>query len=151
MNIIAIFLSGAVTALVTRAMFVKNSNTTDTPVKVNTVDIDFMDLTEKIDSLSDLKEQLLEIENMITEIESAEQNERQIALNLSMPTVDTKYNFLVNNQSEAVLELLYAERKKLRFSIVEELSKITIRSTKNVRKTFAETPENEKREVVYND
>lgn len=148
MNIIAIFLSGAVTALVTRAMFVKNSNTTDTPVKVNTVDIDFMDLTEKIDSLSDLKEQLLEIENMITEIESAEQNERQIALNLSMPTVDTKYNFLVNNQSEAVLELLYAERKKLRFSIVNELSKITIRSTQNVCKTF---PKNTKRGVACND
>ena len=148
MNIIAIFLSGAVTALVTRAVFVKNSNTTDTPVKVNTVDIDFMDLTEKIDSLSDLKEQLLEIENMITEIESAEQNERQIALNLSMPTVDTKYNFLVNNQSEAVLELLYAERKKLRFSIVNELSKITIRSTQNVCKTF---PKNTKRGAACND
>ena len=148
MNIIAIFLSGAVTALVTRAVFVKNSNTTDTPVKVNTVDIDFMDLTEKIDSLSELKEQLLEIENMITEIESAEQNERQIALNLSMPTVDTKYNFLVNNQSEAVLELLYAERKKLRFSIVNELSKITIRSTQNVCKTF---PKNTKRGVACND
>lgn len=148
MNIIAIFLSGAVTALVTRAMFVKNSNTTDTTVKVNTVDIDFMDLIEKIDSLSDLKEQLLEIENMITEIESAEQNERQIALNLSMPTVDTKYNFLVNNQSEAVLELLYAERKKLRFSIVNELSKITIRSTQNVCKTF---PKNTKRGVACND
>ena len=148
MNIIAIFLSGAVTALVARAMFVKNSSTNDTPVKVNTGDIDFMDLTEKIDSLSDLKEQLLEIENMITEIESAEQNERQIALNLSMPTVDTKYNFLVNNQSEAVLELLYAERKKLRFSIVNELSKITIRSTQNVCKTF---PKNTKRGVACND
>ena len=148
MNIIAIFLSGAVTALVTRAMFVKNSNTTDTPVKVNTVDIDFMDLTEKIDFLSDLKDQLLEIENMITEIESAEQNERQIALNLSMSTVDIKYNFLVNNQSEAVLELLYAERKKLRFSIVNELSKITIRSTQNVCKTF---PKNTKRGVACND
>ena len=151
MNIIAIFLSGAVTALVTRAMFVKNSNTTDTPVKVNTVDIDFMDLTEKIDSLSDLKEQLLEIENMITEIESAEQNERQIALNLSMPTVDTKYNFLVNNQSEAVLELLYVERKKLRFSIVNELSKITIRSTQNVCKTFPKSTEITKRGAACND
>ena len=132
MNIIAIFLSGAVTALVTRAMFVKNSNTTDTPVKVNTVDIDFMDLTEKIDSLSDLKEQLLEIENMITEIESAEQNERQIALNLSMPTADNQYSFLVNNSCNAVLELLYSERKKLRSSIVSVIEKIQIRSTKNV-------------------
>ena len=123
MNIIAIFLSGAVTALVTRAMFVKNSNTTDTPVKVNTGDIDFVDLTEKIDSLSDLKEQLLEIENMITEIESAEQNERQIALNLSMPTADNQYIFLVNNSCNAVLELLYSERKKLRSSIISVIEK----------------------------
>ena len=145
MNIIAIFLSGAVTALVTRAMFVKNSNTTDTPVKVNTVDIDFMDLTEKIDSLSDLKEQLLEIENMITEIESAEQNERQIALNLSMPTADNQYSFLVNNSCNAVLELLYSERKKLRSSIVSVIEKIQIRSTKNVRKT---SPENTDRGVA---
>ena len=135
MNIMAIFISGAVTALVTRAMLFKNVKET-VPVPVNTGDVDFDELTEKIEALSDLKEQLLEIENMITEIESAEQNERQIALNLSMPTVDTKYNFLVNNQSEAVLELLYAERKKLRFSIVNELSKITIRSTQNVCKTF---------------
>lgn len=138
MNIIAIFLSGAVTALVTRAMFVKNSSITDTPVKVNTGDIDFMDLTEKIDSLSDLKEQLLEIENMITEIESAEQNERQIALNLSMPTADNQYSFLVNNSCNAVLELLYSERKKLRSSIVSVIEKIQIRSTKNVRKTSSE-------------
>ena len=145
MNIIAIFLSGAVTALVTRAMFVKNSSTNDTPVKVNTGDIDFMDLTEKIDSLSDLKEQLLEIENMITEIESAEQNERQIALNLSMPTADNQYSFLVNNRCNAVLELLYSERKKLRSSIISVIEKIQIRSTKNVRKT---SPENTDRGVA---
>ena len=150
MNIMAIFISGAVTALVTRAMLFKNEKET-APVPVNTGDIDFDELTERIESLSDLKEQLYDVENMITEIEAAEQGERGIALNLTMPTADTNYNFLVNNQSEAVLELLYAERKKLRFSIVEELSKITIRSTKNVRKTFAETPENEKRGVVYND
>ena len=145
MNIIAIFLSGAVTALVTRAMFVKNSSTNDTPVKVNTGDIDFMDLTEKIDSLSDLKERLLEIENMITEIESAEQNERKIALNLSMPTADNQYSFLVNNSCNAVLELLYSERKKLRSSIVSVIEKIQIRSTKNVRKT---SPENTDRGVA---
>ena len=145
MNIIAIFLSGAVTALVTRAMFVKNSSTNDTPVKVNTGDIDFMDLTEKIDFLSDLKDQLLEIENMITEIESAEQNERQIALNLSMPTADNQYSFLVNNSCNAVLELLYSERKKLRSSIVSVIEKIQIRSTKNVRKT---SPENTDRGVA---
>ena len=150
MDIIAIFISGAVTALVTRAMLFKNVKET-VPVSVNTGDVDFDELTEKIEALSDLKEQLYDVENMITEIEAAEQGERGIALNLSMPTADTKYNFLVNNQSGAVLELLYAERQKLRFSIVNELSKITIRSTKNVRKTFAETPENETRGVGYND
>ena len=116
--------------------------------ETNTGDIDFMDLTEKIDSLSDLKEQLLEIENMITEIESAEQNERQIALNLSMPTADNQYSFLVNNSCNAVLELLYSERKKLRSSIISVIEKIQIRSTKNVRKTL---PENTDRGVVYND
>jgi len=150
MNIVAIFISGAVTALVTRAMLFKNEKET-VPVSVNTGDIDFDELTEKIESLSDLKEQLYDVENMITEIEAAEQGERGIALNLTMPTTDTKYNFLVNNQSEAVLELLYAERKKLRFSIVEELSKITIRSTKNVRKTFTENTEIVKRGVACND
>lgn len=152
MNIMVIFISGAVTALVTRAMLFKNvKETVPVPIPINTGDINFDDLTERIEALSDLKEQLYDVENMITEIESAEQGERGIALNISMPTADTKYNFLVNNQSEAVLELLYSERRKLRSSIVEELSKITIRSTKNVRKTFAETSENEKRGVVYND
>lgn len=135
MNIMAIFISGAVTALVTRAMLYKNVKET-VPVPVNTGDINFDELTEKIEALSDLKEQLYDVENMITEIEAAEQGERGIALNLTMPTADTKYNFLVNNQSEAVLELLYAERKKLRFSIVEELSKITIRSNENVTQTM---------------
>ena len=150
MNIMAIFISGAVTALVTRAMLFKNvKETVSIPVK--TGDIDFDELTERIEALSDLKEQLYDVENMITEIEAAKQGKRGIALNLTMPTADTKYNFLVNNQSEAVLELLYAERRKLRSSIVEELSKITIRSTKNVRKTFAEIPENKNRGVVYND
>jgi len=150
MNIMAIFISGAVTALVTRAMLFKNEKEA-VPVPVNTGDIDFDELTERIEALSDLKEQLYDVENMITEIEISEQGERGIALNLSMPTADTKYNFLVNNQSEAVLELLYTERKKLRFSIVEELSKITIRSTKNVRKTFTENTEIVKRGVACND
>lgn len=148
MNIMAIFISGAVTALVTRAMLFKNVRETVLVPVSSTGDIDFDELTEKIEALSDLKEQLYDVENMITEIEAAEQGERGIALNLTMPTVDKKYNFLVNNQSEAVLELLYAERKKLRFSIVNELSKITIRSTQNVCKTF---PKNTKRGVACND
>ena len=150
MNIMAIFISGAVTALVTRAMLFKNEKEA-VPVPVNTGDIDFDELTERIEALSDLKEQLYDVENMITEIETAEQGERGIALNLSMPTADTKYNFLVNNQSEAVLELLYAERRKLRFSIVEELSKITIRSTQNVCKTFSKNAEITKRGAVCDD
>ena len=87
-----------------------------------------------------MKKQLLEIENMITEIESAEPDERQIALNLLMPTADTRYNFLVNNQSEAVLELLYAERKKLRFSIVNELSKTTILEKCRIASTASGRP-----------
>ncbi|MDD6827396.1 MAG: hypothetical protein PUE12_15085 [Oscillospiraceae bacterium] len=150
MNIMAIFISGAVTALVTRAMLFKNEKET-VPVPVKTEDIDFDELTERIEALSDLKEQLYDVENMITEIEAAEQGERGIVLNLTMPTVDTKYNFLVNNQSEAVLELIYAERKKLRFSIVNELSKITIRSTQNVCKTFPKSTEITKRGAACND
>ena len=55
MNIMAIFISGAVTALVTRAMLFKNEKKT-VPVPVNTGDIDFDELTERIDALSDLKE-----------------------------------------------------------------------------------------------
>ena len=135
MNIMAIFISGAVTALVTRAMLFKNEKET-APVPVKTEDIDFDELTERIKSLSDLKEQLYDVENMITEIEASEQGERAVAFNITMPTADTKYNFLVNNQSEAVLELLYAERRKLRSSIVENLSKIRIRSNENVTQTI---------------
>jgi len=122
-----------------------------TPERISEGDINFDDLTEKISLLSDQKDRLYEVENMITEIETAEHRERGIALNLSMPTADSKYNFLVNNQSEAVLDLLYEERQKLRSSIVNELSKITIRSTKNVRKTFPESTEIVKRGVSCND
>ncbi len=122
-----------------------------TPERISEGDINFDDLTEKISLLSDQKDRLYEVENMITEIETAEQGERGISLNLSMPTADSKYNFLVNNQSETVLDLLYEERQKLRSSIVNELSKITIRSTKNVRKTFPESTEIVKRGVSCND
>lgn len=55
---------------------------------------------------------------MITEIETAEQGKREIVLNLSMPTADTKYNFLVNSQSETVLELLREENEMLRRRII---------------------------------
>ena len=133
MNEMALYFSGVISMFLLSSWMKKKN-----PVQVLecTGDINFDELTERIEALSDLKEQLYDVENMITEIEASEQGERGIALNLTMPTADTKYNFLVNNQSEAVLELLYAERRKLRSSIVENLSKIRIRSNENVTQTI---------------
>lgn len=151
MNEMALYFSGAISMFLLSS-WMKKKDTVSVPVAPEQEgDINFDDLTEKISLLSDQKDRLYEVENMITEIETAEHRERGIALNLSMPTADSKYNFLVNNQSEAVLDLLYEERQKLRSSIVNELSKITIRSTKNVRKTFPESTEIVKRGVSCND
>lgn len=135
---LAVFLAGAVTTLVAKALLPRSEEKALPPAP-DIGKVDFDDLTEKIESLSDLKDQLYEIENMITEIESSEQGERGVAIKLTMPAADTNYNFLVNNQSDAVLNLLYTERCRLRSSIVSELSKIQIRSTQNVRKTMMKT------------
>lgn len=137
MDVIATFVSGAVMALVLRSFMLRNKDTKKLcQNSLQVSDIDFDDLSEKIESLSLMKEQLYELENMITEIESAEQGERGITFNLSMPTADNEYKFLVNNSSDEMLSLLYKERKKLRFSIVDELSKIQIRSNANVTQTL---------------
>lgn len=133
MNEMALYFSGVISMFLLSSWMKKKN-----PVQVLecTGDINFDELTERIEALSDLKEQLYDVENMITEIEAAEQKERGIALNLSMPTSARKYNFLVNNQSGTVLDLLHEERQKLRSSIVNELSKITIRSNGNVTETM---------------
>ena len=132
----ALYFSGVISMFLLSS-WMKKKDTVSVPVAPEQEgDINFDELTERIEALSDLKEQLYDVENMITEIEAAEQKERGIALNLSMPTSARKYNFLVNNQSGTVLDLLHEERQKLRSSIVNELSKITIRSNGNVTETM---------------
>lgn len=149
MNIMAIFISGALTALVIRYRL-KKCGLLDRMQSV-TGDVDFVELMDEIDNLSDLKEQLEEVENMLTEIEGADPNQRGIALHISMPTSNNNYSLLANNSSEAVIQMLYSERQKLRSSLVNEIEKMRIRSTKNVRKTLIENTEISKRGVAANE
>lgn len=67
---IGIFISGCITSLVIRYRMQK-CGLIDT-VKPVTGDVNFVELMDQIDNLSDLKEQLEEIENMLTEIEGAD-------------------------------------------------------------------------------
>ena len=94
-------------------------------------DIDFVTISEQIDHLNELKDNLQSIEDMITEIEICEPEERATAINISMPTNNTGIQIVANNSSDDILKLLHKERQRLRSSLVNEIKNLKYRCNGN--------------------
>ncbi len=100
-------------------------------------DLRFIEVSEYIDRLNELKNKIETIERMITDIELCEPDQRATAFNISMPGSSASYDLLINNDHEKILELLKSERKKLRSSLQKELSEMQYRCNGNVTETIA--------------
>jgi len=94
-------------------------------------DIDFDTISEQLEHLNELKDNLQSIEDMITEIEICQPEERATAINISMPTNNTGIQIVANNSSDEVLKLLHKERQKLRSSLTNEIKNLQYRCNGN--------------------
>mgnify|MGYP003445987106 CR=1 FL=1 len=94
-------------------------------------DIDFVTVSEQLEHLNELKDNIQSIEDMITEIEICEPEERATAINISMPTNNTGIQIVANNSSDEILKLLHKERQKLRSSLAKEIANLQYRCNGN--------------------
>ena len=99
-------------------------------------DIDFVTISEQIDYLNDLKDKIQNIEDMITEIEICQPEERSTAINISMPTNNTDIQLIANNSSDEILNLLHKERQKLRSSLANEIKNLKYRCNENCNENY---------------
>lgn len=93
--------------------------------------IPYIDLDEHITTISELKENLHNVEQMITDVQICTPNERATAFKLYMHTNHTAVNILADNASENVLALLEEERRKLRSALYHEVKKLSYRCNEN--------------------
>jgi hypothetical protein len=82
-----------------------------------------MAISEHIDTLSELKNHLNDIEQMITDVQICTPHERATVFKLYMHTNNTAFNIIANNASENILALLEDERIKLRSALYNALTK----------------------------
>ena len=94
-------------------------------------DIDFITISTQLDYINDLKDKIQNIENMITEIEICQPEERATAINISMPTNNAGIQIIANNSSDDILDLLHKERQRLRFSLADEIKNLQYRCNGN--------------------
>lgn len=91
----------------------------------------FLETSEHIERLNELKTRIETVEQMITNIETCDPEQRATALNISMPGSSSSYSIIANSSNEKILELLCDERKKLRSSLQNELEKMSYRCNGN--------------------
>ena len=94
-------------------------------------DIDFITISTQLDYINDLKDKIQNIEDMITEIEICQPEERATAINISMPTNNAGIQIIANNSSDDILDLLHKERQRLRFSLADEIKNLQYRCNGN--------------------
>ena len=109
----------------------RDTHTTDNKTTDKHDDIDFVTISEQLEHLNELKDNLQSIEDMITEIEICQPEERATAINISMPTNYTGIQIVANNSSDEVLKLLHKERQKLRSSLTNEIKNLQYRCNGN--------------------
>ena len=85
----------------------------------------------QLDYINELKDKIQNIENIITEIELCNPDERATAINILMPTNNSGIQIVANNSSAAILDLLYTERQTLRSSLVNEIKNLKYRCNGN--------------------
>ena len=89
--------------------------------------IPYVALHEHIETLSELKKNLNDVEQMITDVQICTPRERATAFKLYMHTNNTAVNIIADNASENVLALLEDERRKLRSALYHEVKKLSYR------------------------
>ena len=89
--------------------------------------IPYIALDEHINTLSELKENLHNVEQMITDVQICTPSERATAFRLYMHTNHTSVDILADNSSQNILVLLEDERRKLRSALYHEVKKLSYR------------------------
>ena len=98
--------------------------------------IELIEVSEQLDKIIIIKEQLYSVEKMITDIEICKPEERATAINISMPTNNTGIQIIANNSSDEVLNLLLNERKKMRSSLANEIKNLQYRCNENCNENY---------------
>ena len=93
--------------------------------------IPYVALHEHIETLSELKKNLNDVEQMITDVQICTPRERATAFKLYMHTNNTAVNIIANNASENILALLEDERIKLRSTLYHEIRNLYDRCNSN--------------------
>ncbi len=93
--------------------------------------IPYVALHEHIETLSELKKNLNDVEQMITDVQICTPHERATAFKLYMHTNNTAVNILADNASENILALLEDERRKLRSALYHEVKNLSYRCNLN--------------------
>ena len=94
-------------------------------------DVPYIEIEDHIDTLTALKRNLNDIEQMITDVQICTPSERATAFKLYMHTNNTAVDILADSASENVLALLFAERQKLRSSLYHEIKNLYDRCNSN--------------------
>lgn len=111
----------------------------DTPDRKN---IDFAETKKHIDNLNILKDRLEQVENMITDIECCSPGQHQTFITVASGTREIELHIDGENQTtQNLLKALYAERKKLRTSLSDEIKIMGGRCNENCNEIY---PENER-------
>ena len=93
--------------------------------------IPYVALHEHIETLSELKKNLNDVEQMITDVQICTPRERATAFKLYMHTNNTAVNIIANNASDNILALLEDERIKLRSTLYHEIRNLYDRCNSN--------------------
>lgn len=93
--------------------------------------IPYVALHEHIETLSELKKNLNDVEQMITDVQICTPRERATAFKLYMHTNNTAVNIIANNASDNILALLEDERIKLRSTLYHEIKNLYDRCNSN--------------------
>jgi hypothetical protein len=106
-------------------------------------DIEFQNISEQIEHLNELREQLQTIEEMITDVSicSPDEHEKVISCEwMNSLGNKLKYDLWVdgkNSTSEELLKIAYSERRRLRTSLKSEIKKLSERCNENCNENYS--------------
>lgn len=100
-------------------------------------------IAKQLDKINNVMNRINDIEELITDVEicDPERYMKNITFNWTNEEngYRSHYDFFLtgdNLNTEMILKMAYAERKELRSLLIQEIDKLSERSTKNVRKTM---------------
>lgn len=105
-------------------------------------DIEFQSISEQIEYLNDLREQLQTVEEMITDISicSPDEHEKVISCEwMNSRGNKLRYDLWINGKnstSEDLLKIAYSERRRLRTSLKSEIKKLSERCNENCNENY---------------